>query len=182
MQLKPLLVSAFCFVAFLLGVEGRMTFWSNRYFNALGESNVEYIDCSVGNEPFQLESIEPLPEYVKPGENVTVIVKGTVTEKIEDGAYAEVVVKLGLVKLLHKTFDICEELKNNRDNVNIQCPIEKGPIEIKATAGLPREIPRAKFVVAARAFTANDDDLACVNLSVDFRPRRPKVRSIWSNN
>lgn len=47
MQLKPLLAFAFCFVAFLLGVEGRMTFWSSQYFNALGESNVEYIDCSM---------------------------------------------------------------------------------------------------------------------------------------
>jgi hypothetical protein len=37
---------------------------------------------------------------------------------------------VGLIKLLHKTFDICEELKKNRDNVNIQCPIEKGPIEV----------------------------------------------------
>ncbi|CEG68622.1 hypothetical protein RMATCC62417_04845 [Rhizopus microsporus] len=182
MQLKSLLASVFCFVAFLLTVEGRMTFWSSRYFNALGESNVEYLDCGVGDEPFRLESIKVLPEYVKPGENVTVIVKGIATERIEDGAYADVTVKVGLVKLLHKQFDICEELKNNRDNVNIQCPIEKGPIEIKATAALPKEIPRAKFVVAARAFTENDDDLACVNLSVDFRPKRPKVRSIWSNN
>lgn len=47
MQLKSLLASAFCFVAFLLTVEGRMTFWSSRYFNALGESNVEYLDCGM---------------------------------------------------------------------------------------------------------------------------------------
>lgn len=58
------------------------------------------------------------------------IVKGIATERIENGAYADVTVKVGLVKLLHKQFDICEELKNNRDNVNIQCPIEKGPIEV----------------------------------------------------
>jgi hypothetical protein len=33
---------------------------------------------------------------------------------VQEGAYAEVTVKLGLVKLLTKTFDICEEAYVNR--------------------------------------------------------------------
>lgn len=37
---------------------------------------------------------------------------------IQEGAYADVVVKLGLVKLLTKTFDICEE-------AYVICPVQQ---------------------------------------------------------
>lgn len=65
------------------------------------------------------------PDPPKPGQNLTIKAKGIVVDEIDvcwnstnngwyltepkDGAYADVTVKLGLVKLLHKRFDVCEE-------------------------------------------------------------------------
>ena len=34
-------------------------------------------------------------------------INGTTTKPVENGAYADVTVKLGLVKLFRKTYDIC---------------------------------------------------------------------------
>ena len=82
---------------------------------------------SIGStsDVVQIESITVSPDPPKPGEDLTVTVKGTAQENIEvrhsamvrfrlltsfqEGAYADVTVKLGLIKLLHKEFDICEE-------------------------------------------------------------------------
>lgn len=51
-------------------------------------------------------------------------------ETVEIGSEANVIVKLGVVQLLRKTFDICEELENNKDDIELQCPIEKGDLTV----------------------------------------------------
>jgi hypothetical protein len=68
----------------------------------------------------------------------------------------DVTVKLGLIKILHKQFDVCEEacvssltlltLESDmacrrKSDVDIQCPVEKGPYNVTQTVALPREIP-----------------------------------------
>lgn len=79
----------------------------------------------------QLHSLQVSPDAPKPGENLTITVSGTVLQRIEvrkfllhvnarsthrpcitnvqEGAWAHVIVKLGLIKLLEKNFDLCEE-------------------------------------------------------------------------
>ena len=58
----------------------------------------------------------------------------------QEGSYADVVVKLGLIKLLTKRFDICEELRNG--NATLQCPVKPGDYDITQTVDLPPEIPK----------------------------------------
>ena len=75
----------------------------------------------------QIKSIEVSPDPPQPGQNLTVKVNGYTSEPIvvrhapsstygttnncvlQEGAYADVTVKLGLIKLLQKRFDVCEE-------------------------------------------------------------------------
>lgn len=56
-----------------------------------------------------IESITVSPDPPEPGKNLTVTVEATANEVVEEGAYADVTVKLGLIKLLQKRFDVCEE-------------------------------------------------------------------------
>ncbi|CAE6525950.1 unnamed protein product [Rhizoctonia solani] len=130
------------------------------------QSRWEWEDCSLPSDGVQIKSIEVTPDPPKPGQDLTVKVIATADKEIEEGAYADVTVKLGLIKLLQKRFDICEEARNA--NATIQCPVSKGDHEVVQTVALPREIPRAKFMVAVRAYGADEEDLACVNLKVDF--------------
>ncbi|KAK0465094.1 ML domain-containing protein [Desarmillaria tabescens] len=128
-----------------------------------------YVDCGVSTDVIQLESIKIKPDPPKPGEDLTVIVKGYVQERIEEGAYADVTVKLGLIKLLQKSFDLCEEARNA--NASITCPVEPGPYTVKHTVSLPKEIPPSKFSVDVFGYTAEDDDLVCLQMKIDFMKR-----------
>lgn len=56
------------------------------------------------------------------------------------------VVKLGLIKLLTKRFDICEELGNA--NATLQCPIVADEYAIEQTVDLPEEIPRGQSLTS----------------------------------
>ncbi len=79
---------------------------------------------------FQHKSVDVDPNPLEPGDQVNVTIVGDLLETVDEGAYAEVVVKIGLVKILQKTFDICEELRKHKNEVDIQCPIEKGPFKV----------------------------------------------------
>ncbi|KAF8216127.1 ML domain-containing protein [Mycena galopus ATCC 62051] len=125
----------------------------------------EYVDC-VPSNPVHIESIKLSPDPPLPGQDLTVTVKASVTEVIEEGASADVTVKLGLIKLLQKKFDICQEARNA--NATVSCPVEPGPYEVVQTVALPKEIPKAKFMVLVRGLTVAEEDMLCLDLKIDF--------------
>ncbi|KAF8604792.1 hypothetical protein BDV93DRAFT_81950 [Ceratobasidium sp. AG-I] len=132
-----------------------------------------YSDCGLPSDAVQVKSIKLSPDPPQIGKDLTITARGVVSQKIEEGAYADVLVKLGLIKLLHKEFDICEEARNN--NVTLQCPVEPGEYEVVQTVELPKETPRAKFIIDVKGFTSDeayDPDLVCLRITVDF-VRRP---------
>ncbi|WWD18444.1 phosphatidylglycerol/phosphatidylinositol transfer protein [Kwoniella shandongensis] len=125
-----------------------------------------YVDCGLATDAVQIKSIKVSPDPPVPGKNLTVYVNADVLDVIEEGAYADVTVKLGLIKLLQKQFDVCEEARNN--NATVQCPVQPGPYSVAQTVELPKEIPKAKFAVQVRGYTADEDDMLCLDLFVDF--------------
>ncbi|KAG4443194.1 hypothetical protein IFR05_001336 [Cadophora sp. M221] len=130
-----------------------------------------YIDCGLPTDFVLITSLNISPNPA-PGKEVTISASFEVTADIEDGAYLDVTVKLGLIKLLQKTFDVCEELGNGAGkDLNIKCPIKKGSYSISNTVKLPKEIPPAKFSIAARAYTVEDEGMLCADLLVDFVSR-----------
>ena len=70
-------------------------------------------------------------------------------ETIEDGAYVHLQVKYGVIRLITTKADLCEQLKN----VDIECPIEEGPLTITKTVELPKEIPPVSFCSGSRSGT-----------------------------
>ncbi|KAG8789175.1 Phosphatidylglycerol/phosphatidylinositol transfer protein [Ceratobasidium sp. 428] len=131
-----------------------------------------YTDCGLPTDAVQVHSIKVSPDPPQIGKDLTITASGYVGQKIEDGAYADVTVKLGLIKLLHKQFDVCEEARNN--NVTVQCPVEPGEYVVMQTVTLPKETPKAKFVIDIKGFTSEealDPDLVCLQLRVDFLGR-----------
>ncbi|KAF8140185.1 ML domain-containing protein [Boletus edulis] len=127
-----------------------------------------YVDCGSDSDPVQIKSIKISPDPPKPGHDLTVTVSATAVGTIEEGAYADVSVKLGLIKLLTKQFDVCEEARSA--NATVQCPVQEGDYEVSQTVALPGEIPRAKFNINVKGYTKDDDDLLCLNLMVNFGP------------
>ncbi|CAE7096953.1 unnamed protein product [Rhizoctonia solani] len=156
--LSPLAASALAFTRPDLVLNGESPVFT--------QSRWSWTDCGLPSDGVHIKSIEVTPDPPKPGQDLTVKVIATSDKEITEGAYADVTVKLGLIKLLKKQFDICEEARNA--NATIQCPIKGGDHEVVQTVALPREIPRAKFMVDVKGYTADDEDLVCVKLNVDF--------------
>ncbi|KAF9270298.1 hypothetical protein L218DRAFT_992931 [Marasmius fiardii PR-910] len=123
-------------------------------------------DCGSPDDVVQIKSIQVNPDPPQPGKELSVTVNGFASQTIEEGAYANVVVKLGLIKILTKQFNLCEEAR--KANASIQCPIQDGDHQVTQVVQLPKEIPRAKFKVNADGYTVDDENLFCVDLSIDF--------------
>ncbi|KAG7099295.1 Phosphatidylglycerol/phosphatidylinositol transfer protein [Marasmius oreades] len=131
-------------------------------------------DCgNPETDVIKINDIQVTPDPPQPGKELSVTVNGLARQTITDGAYADVVVKLGLIKLLSKRFDLCTEARNA--NASIQCPIKDGEHQVTHVVELPKEIPRAKFKVHVDGFTNDDDDMFCVDLLVDFM----KIPHLW---
>ncbi|KAL7417656.1 ML domain-containing protein [Mrakia frigida] len=129
-----------------------------------------WVDCGGAGDAVLIDSIKVSPDPPVPGQNLTVTATGLVVDPITDGAYADVLVKLGLIKLLQRKFDVCETAAEN--NATIQCPVAPGVYEVVQTVELPKEIPKAKYSVQVRGFTAEEKDMVCVNLFIDFLTKR----------
>jgi hypothetical protein len=93
-----------------------------------GTALITLITSGLPTDVVQLHSLTVSPDPPEPGKDLTINASGYVSEtinvrsihwlaqcihsymtKLQEDSYANVVVKLGLVKLLSKKFDICEE-------------------------------------------------------------------------
>jgi len=130
------------------------------------QSKWSWESCGEDSDPIVINEIQVSPDPPEVGEDLTVTVTGTANEPIQEGAFADVAVKLGLIKLLSKTFDLCEEAR--KANMTVQCPVEEGTYTVTQTVALPKEIPRVKFKIEVEGYTVDEDPLMCLELSVNF--------------
>lgn len=79
------------------------------------------------------------PDPPRKGETLTIDFKGNLKEEVPEGTTVEVRVKFGVVQLIHKTFDFCEEATK----LDEECPIEAGDIQITKSVDLPKEIRKS---------------------------------------
>jgi len=129
-----------------------------------GNSPVKICSKDPDLDTVAIERVDLDPNPPTPGNTLHIEASGQVLERIEEGAYIVVLVKLGYITLIKKTFDFCEEVKQ----VDLECPIEKGPVKITKDVDLPKQIPPGKFVVTANLFTVNDVLITCLSAEVNF--------------
>ncbi|KAJ3087286.1 Phosphatidylglycerol/phosphatidylinositol transfer protein [Quaeritorhiza haematococci] len=115
--------------------------------------------CGAEGDIFQLKSLVISPDPPKRGQSLDIMINGTLSEDIVPGAYAEVKVKLGLVKLFDGRIDFCEEIKQ----VGEECPIPKGPLGIAKTVDIPSELPPGRYMVHVTAHNADELPIACLD-------------------
>lgn len=100
------------------------------------------------------------------GTNLTLYAEGYLSRDVEEGAYVDVDVAYGFIKLVHQRFDLCEQLAKIDEN----CPIEKGWRNIRQEFELPEEVPQGRYIVSARAYTKDDKYITCLTATVDIYP------------
>ncbi|KAJ6474992.1 ML domain-containing protein, partial [Mycena sanguinolenta] len=126
-------------------------------------------DAGLPSDAVQIKSISVSPDLPKIGAELTVTVDVEVMDTVEEGATADVLVKVGRIKLLQKTFDICEVAWNA--NATITCPVAPGTYSIVQTVQLPKEVPKIKYAVSVHGYTKDQLDMACVDLTVQWSAR-----------
>ncbi|KAJ3022565.1 UNVERIFIED_CONTAM: Phosphatidylglycerol/phosphatidylinositol transfer protein [Siphonaria sp. JEL0065] len=118
--------------------------------------------CGSSSDVFQPSKIAMNPDPPKRGEKLDVTVIGELSEDVVDGAYINVIVKIGVIKLYQGKLDLCEE----SGKIGHPCPIAKGHQEVFHSVDIPREVPPGKYNIAVKVFTADDKPLTCLNIKI----------------
>ncbi|KFH47182.1 Phosphatidylglycerol/phosphatidylinositol transfer protein-like protein [Hapsidospora chrysogenum ATCC 11550] len=129
-----------------------------------GESPLELCPGEHADDIIQIKSVDLLPNPPKAGEELVIKAKGVVKETIEEGAYVQLTVKYGLIRLITTKADLCKEI----GNVDLECPLEAGEMEITKSVDLPAEIPPGKYTVLADVYTKDDVQITCLTATVAF--------------
>jgi len=132
-----------------------------------GDNPLEFCDADRSSDTITIDNVDLSPNPPKPGSELLIKASGTVLETIEDGAYVKLVVKYGLIRLISTTADFCEQL----GNVDLKCPLEKGPLTVLKSVEIPKEVPPGTYHVNAEVFNANDEPITCLTATVKFGGR-----------
>ncbi|KAJ5925192.1 Phosphatidylglycerol/phosphatidylinositol transfer protein [Penicillium verhagenii] len=92
-----------------------------------------------------------------PPQGLVIKASGTLGQKIEKGAYVNLVVKYGIITLITQTADLCEQL----DNVDLSCPLD-GKLDLTKTVDLPSQIPPGQYSVFADVYNQDGKQVTCL--------------------
>ncbi|KAL2132128.1 hypothetical protein VTI74DRAFT_4163 [Chaetomium olivicolor] len=129
-----------------------------------GQNPLQFCDADRADDLISIEEVILTPNPPEAGTTLVIEATGTVKETILEGAYVNLEVKYGYIRLIKTTADLCEEIKN----VDLECPIEKGKISLTKSVDLPKEIPPGKYVVQADVYSKDGEHITCLTAAVSF--------------
>lgn len=129
-----------------------------------GQSPLQFCDAAREDDIIQIEKVDLTPNPPEAGKALVIQARGTVKEPIEKDAYVMLQVKYGYIRLVNTKVDLCDQITN----VNLECPIEDGVLEITKSIDLPNEIPPGKYTVHADVFTSDSRHITCLDAVVTF--------------
>ncbi|KAI9775873.1 MAG: Phosphatidylglycerol/phosphatidylinositol transfer protein [Geoglossum umbratile] len=129
-----------------------------------GESPLEHCQPDFDDDILTIYRIDLKPNPPDRGQTLVIEARGKLREDVEEGAYVNLQVKYGLIRLVHTTADLCEQIKN----VDLKCPLEKGEVVMTKAVDLPKEIPPGKYTVFADVFSVNDERITCLTAVIEF--------------
>ena len=89
---------------------------------------------------------------------------GTFSKDVEAGAKVFVQVKYGLITLIKQNADLCDQI----GNVDLTCPLKKGPMNFTKEVDIPEQVPKGKYTVIANVTTVDKEMVTCMESVVFF--------------
>ncbi|KAG5936338.1 hypothetical protein E4U60_002644 [Claviceps pazoutovae] len=129
-----------------------------------GQSPLEYCPDKTSEGYIKIESVDLAPNPPAAGKDLVIKANAHVTKTIEKGAYIDLTVKYGLIRLLATKADLCEQI----GEVDLKCPLKSGVMSITKTVTLPNEIPPGTYTVTADVFSASHKRITCLTATVKF--------------
>lgn len=125
--------------------------------------NTPLEQCEISeNHILDIQSLIMEPQPPKIGGNLVMTASGLVLDTIQEGAYIEVTVKLGMIQILKKNFDLCELLYENKDDLGLECPVSPGTYDLFKEVEIPPQAPAGKYIVLVKAFNGDEQKIGCV--------------------
>ncbi|KAI1083536.1 phosphatidylglycerol/phosphatidylinositol transfer protein [Whalleya microplaca] len=139
-----------------------------------GDSPLEFCDTDHSNDIVKIESVDLLPNPPESGAELVIRATGTVFEPIKKDAYVNLVVKYGLIRLISTKADLCEQI----ENVDLECPIEKGVLSITKSVEIPKEVPPGTYNVYAEVINHDEKPITCLQATVKFGGSKESVSEL----
>lgn len=73
-------------------------------------------------------------------------------------------VKYGLITLIKQEADLCDQI----GNVDLSCPLKKGPMGFTKNVEIPAQVPKGKYTVMADVYTVDKEKVTCLESTVVF--------------
>lgn len=128
-----------------------------------GDNPLEHC-ADPADDILTIKSVDLEPNPPQAGKNLTITAEGLLSEDIEDGAKVHLEVKYGLIKIISQNADLCETAAN----VDLECPLKKGPLKLTKVVELPSAIPPGKYSVLADVISKDEDKITCLKAAVTF--------------
>ncbi|KAG2188417.1 hypothetical protein INT44_001170 [Umbelopsis vinacea] len=100
-------------------------------------------NCGDEHDILSIDYINLTPDPPVKGQPLDIEFKGWLSERVENGSYIDLTVKFGVVKLLQKRLDLCDQAKE----IDTQCPIAAGEFTFTKSVDLPNEIRKCHVSV-----------------------------------
>ncbi|MFH9201300.1 ML domain-containing protein [Streptomyces anulatus] len=123
-----------------------------------------YEDRGTPDDVFQIDSIAVAPDPPELAKDLLIKVTGQLSRVPDTETYVDVIVKLGLIKILQKKQLLSELLAEWGASV----PTKTGPFTLELSKELAKGTPAAKFTIRLDAYTGADEEAFCLEFNVDF--------------
>ena len=111
-----------------------------------------------------IDKVDLDPNPPLPGHNLTIEAAGTFSRDVEAGAKVFLQVKYGLITHIKQEADLCDQI----GNVDLSCPLKKGPMNFTKSVNIPAQVPKGKYTVIADVFTVDGEGVTCLESVVFF--------------
>ncbi|KAF9426050.1 Phosphatidylglycerol/phosphatidylinositol transfer protein [Podila epigama] len=136
------------------------------FFGDSGPQQTDSIwSCGTTDDLLQIDYININPDPPAKGQNLTIDAHGILAKDVVEGATIDLVVKVGLIKLLQKKLDFCEEAAK----IDKNCPLLAGDQYLQHTVELPKEIPPGKYTVNVKVKNPDGEQVTCLNAQAVFK-------------
>jgi len=129
-----------------------------------GDNPLTFCTKPSDDDILKITKVDISPNPPEAGKTLTVTASGTFRKDVEEGAKVHLQVKYGLIRLINQDADLCEQVKN----VDLECPLKKGDMELTKDIDLPKEIPPGKYTVIADVVDKDGKKITCLQATIVF--------------
>jgi hypothetical protein len=99
------------------------------------------------------------------GQPLTIEASGTLLKNVETGAKLYLTVKYNSLTIVKEEADLCGQLPN----VDLNCPLKKGPLNVAKEVEIINQVPKGKYVVTVDVYTESHNEvIICIEGTAVF--------------